>query len=315
MIKNSILKIGSDGLVRKFLVLVFAFLLIVGCKDDKISNEVKYKTINNNYTFISIKESDKNKNLKVKTTILEEDYTKIILNSNKAVAYEIDLINEKEKISKLDEKIKVGVLIPDDFDENNLMVYYVENEDVKETFDVEVEMQNNVKYATFTTSHFSTYVLVEIKNVIEGDIEASEKEPVDDVNGPSQNTSSSNNVSNNTVKDESSNVVNDTAANNNVSSNSVPSEPNFDAVPQHQVTIIPTAINVPEGAKIPELPTFTHPFRAEISQTEPIHAEVNFSYCQIGVLCHVYYNYEDNWYGEPVKQLPKNFTYILEPLA
>ncbi|MBQ6841250.1 MAG: hypothetical protein IJO63_03955 [Bacilli bacterium] len=289
----------------KKILMILSLFLIVGCKQEKINEEVKYKYITNNYSYVNVQDSKENKNLEIQTEVLKEDYTKIDEVISRAVAYEIDLVKDEKLITNLNNSIKVGVIIPEDFSEENLKVYYVEDMVVKEKLDVTIEVVQNIKYATFITNHFSTYVLVEEKTEEEMKIEKEKEAESEVITKPSQNTATNNNSSsNNTVNNNNNQVNNNTPSGTN--------EPNFDAVPQHPVTIIPTAINVPEGAKIPTLPSFEHPFRAEISQTAPIHAEVDFSYCQIGVLCHVYYNYEDNWYGEPVKQLPSNFTYTLE---
>lgn len=59
-------------------------------------------------------------------------------------------------------KVRISLLIPEGFDTKNLVVYYVDGDDLVE-FEVEIEKIDNNYYATFETDHFSTYVLAEKK--------------------------------------------------------------------------------------------------------------------------------------------------------
>ena len=299
-------------MMKKILLLLGICLFVCGCGSTNTDADKKMKIIKNDYSFVEIDNKEENKNIKVETISLTEDFTGLAQNIDKAVGYDISIKNDGKTISDFSEKIRVGVVIPEGFGTRNLQVLYVENNEVKETYSVQVEAVDDIKYAVFETKHFSKYVL--IKKVEEKETDSkgnssgnNKKTDSDKKDSVSQKNDQSQSVD----KIESSKESVSTGDTNSQGAQTPSSEPNFDAVPQHQVTIIPRAVNVPEGAKMPELPSFTHPFRAEISQTTPIGAEVNFSYCQIGVVCNVYYKYDSFW-GEPVKMLPKNFTFTLE---
>lgn len=57
-------------------------------------------------------------------------------------------------------KVKIRIPIPENFDTSNLKVYRIEGTD-KIEYTVTIEEINGIKYATFETDHFSTYVLAD----------------------------------------------------------------------------------------------------------------------------------------------------------
>lgn len=58
--------------------------------------------------------------------------------------------------------VKISIPIPSDMTTENLIVYRVDESGEKTEYKVTVETVSNVKYATFITNHFSTYVLAEL---------------------------------------------------------------------------------------------------------------------------------------------------------
>lgn len=61
--------------------------------------------------------------------------------------------------------LKISIPIPNSFDTAKLLVYRVSETGDKTEYKVDVETIDGIKYATFETDHFSTYVLAETKTV------------------------------------------------------------------------------------------------------------------------------------------------------
>ncbi len=89
---------------------------------------------------------------------------KNILNDlvDKMYVYEITLQNEDVEVQP-NGNVKVSIPIPNGLDTSKLIVYRIDAEGNKTEYEVKVETIDNVKYATFETDHFSTYVLAEEK--------------------------------------------------------------------------------------------------------------------------------------------------------
>lgn len=58
-------------------------------------------------------------------------------------------------------KLKISIPIPNEFDTSKLTVYRITDDNKKTEYNVKIVTENNIKYATFETDHFSTYVLAE----------------------------------------------------------------------------------------------------------------------------------------------------------
>ena len=63
-----------------------------------------------------------------------------------------------------DSNVKISIPVPEGYDESKLIVYRIDEENNKIEYKVNLENINEVKYATFETEHFSTYVLAENNN-------------------------------------------------------------------------------------------------------------------------------------------------------
>lgn len=90
---------------------------------------------------------DKNKNAENKLKNIVNKYT----------IYDIELLDKDDNKIQSNGKVKVSLLIPEEYNKNNLVVYYIG--DKVEEYDVTV----NGNYAQFETEHFSEYILAEKK--------------------------------------------------------------------------------------------------------------------------------------------------------
>ncbi len=84
----------------------------------------------------------------------------MLTNTNKFYAYDITLKSNGVKIQP-NGKVKISIPIPEGMETSNLVVYRVEDNKLIK-YEVTVEEIESVKYATFETDHFSTYVLAEV---------------------------------------------------------------------------------------------------------------------------------------------------------
>ena len=82
---------------------------------------------------------------------------------NNMYVYDITLQSNGVKVQP-NGTVKVSIPIPEGIDANNLVVYRIDEEGNKTEYIVTVEIIDNIKYATFETDHFSTYVLGEKVN-------------------------------------------------------------------------------------------------------------------------------------------------------
>lgn len=93
---------------------------------------------------------------------------------NNFKAYDIFLEVNSQKVQP-NGKVKISLLIPEEFDTENLVVYYVDGDNLVE-YKVEIEKIGDNYYATFETDHFSIYVLAEKKVEITEDNTNSKEE-------------------------------------------------------------------------------------------------------------------------------------------
>lgn len=89
-----------------------------------------------------------------------ENVKKVVSNVKSFIAFDITLKSDEEKIQPQG-NVKISIPIPSDMGTSNLIVYRISDAGEKIEYKVTVETINNVKYATFETNHFSTYVLAE----------------------------------------------------------------------------------------------------------------------------------------------------------
>lgn len=206
--------------MKKLILIICTILLFTGCgKVEQKNNTITLKD-ENQYVYIESNDDNVTSNTKVEIGNINKDFTELDANFEKAIGYEIDLKNSNEKV-ELSSKVKVGILIPEDFSNENLKVYYLENNKISEEFAVEVKEIENQRYAVFETNHFSTYILVQIKQKLENKEEQETiKEEEKEENTPNnstetnKNTNTSNQTTNNNQKPN-----NNTNSNNNTNTN------------------------------------------------------------------------------------------------
>lgn len=115
------------------------------------------KVLSNNSVKVSSYDGlDKANSISVKQIIetkdIEEKLSKLV---NKFIAYNIDVLDENNQKIQVNSSVKVSIKIPEEFNKQNLVVYYLGDE--MESYDVTV----NGDYAEFMTNHFSEYILAE----------------------------------------------------------------------------------------------------------------------------------------------------------
>lgn len=167
-----------------------------GITDENMVNTDAYKEIENLYTIklsttkepnslviirktdSSLKIVDETTNIKMDTNIaVVPENTKLVVteitegktyntvkssleNVNKFKVFDITLLSDNIKIQP-NGNVKISIPIPDNFNTSNLVVYRVTDNGDKTKYNVKIETIDNVKYATFETDHFSTYVLTD----------------------------------------------------------------------------------------------------------------------------------------------------------
>ena len=128
---------------------------------------------------LQIKDENTNIRIDADTTVLPEntqlivkeikegqiyETVKNILNDlvDKMYVYDITLENEGVEVQP-NGNVKVSIPIPEEMDPSKLIVYRIDDEENKTEYEVTIETLDNIRYATFETDHFSTYVLTEKK--------------------------------------------------------------------------------------------------------------------------------------------------------
>lgn len=104
-------------------------------------------------TKLVVKELKEGETYKVAEKLLTNDVDKMYV-------YDITLQSEGVTVQP-DGKVKVSIPIPEGLNTNKLVVYSINDNGTKTEYAVTVETVDNIKYATFETDHFSTYVLGE----------------------------------------------------------------------------------------------------------------------------------------------------------
>ena len=139
---------------KKVAVIINREIADVGIKDEttniKIDTDTTVLPAN---TKLVVKELTEGETYKVAEKLLTNDVDKMYV-------YDITLQSEGVTVQP-DGKVKVSIPIPEGLDTNKLVVYSINDNGTKTEYTVKVETVDNIKYATFETNHFSTYVLGE----------------------------------------------------------------------------------------------------------------------------------------------------------
>lgn len=98
-----------------------------------------------------------------------EDYERILnaLSIDDGEVFNIVLSSKSQnrEITTLENgKFQVRIPIPEKYNNKTLMVYYVDEENNVEEYEVTIEEEDGIKYAVFETDHFSTYTLAATGN-------------------------------------------------------------------------------------------------------------------------------------------------------
>lgn len=192
--KKKVLKIVLCGVI---------ILSITGCGNKK--EETKKYEIKEESSGIIVVTDDKNVSDETKINVKEDttDYSNINENINKYVAYDISLSNNNDIIS-IETESEVYLKIPNDYDPEKLVVYYILDNVIEETFDVEVIQKDKENYAMFKTNHFSIYVLAELKENVqiedskEDNLQENKENSIENTESDSNTNTSSNTNANNT---------------------------------------------------------------------------------------------------------------------
>lgn len=155
----------SDGNYYNIKVLdrTYKFYIIKGAKEKLVNPIYNGKSLKTDITITSTDAS-----VPLDTTITAnkltsgEEYEKITekLNLTDNVTYDLKLYSTSSEkyISKLENgSFDVKIPIPEKFKDKTLYVYYVKDDGIIETYDV--EYAENKKYAVFNTNHFSIYTI------------------------------------------------------------------------------------------------------------------------------------------------------------
>ena len=97
----------------------------------------------------------------VKEGTVFDTVKKVVTDAKNYKVFDITLESNGKKIQP-NGNVKISIPIPSDMGVENLIVYRVAEDGKKTEYKVTVETVENVKYATFETNHFSTYVLAEL---------------------------------------------------------------------------------------------------------------------------------------------------------
>ena len=139
--------------MKRIIIILFVFIFLTGCKTEDV--EIVNKVLKDDKYNISINVND---NIKSDTKLIVEEITKDyskLLKTDKYRVYNISLSNKE----KLNNKVKVNLTLPVDFSRENIKVYYLKDDKIKEEYDVEI----NKDRVSFYTTHLSEFALVELK--------------------------------------------------------------------------------------------------------------------------------------------------------
>ena len=161
--------------------------------------------LNKDISKVKVESIDKDTNVKLETvgavvptnTIMEvktvkegtvfDTVKKVVTDAKNYKVFDITLESDGKKIQP-NGNVKISIPVPNDMGTENLVVYRVAEDGKKTEYKVTVETVDGLKYATFETNHFSTYVLAEL-SVKEDNQQNTNNKPVVDND---QNTNTNN---------------------------------------------------------------------------------------------------------------------------
>lgn len=138
-----------------FLLIIFT-VFITGC--GKEEPEIKVESLTDKKTRVSINFNDQKipESTKLVVTEVATDYSNLNDKIEKYVAYDISLVGDSKV--KLDDNVIVSLEIPVDFNRRNLVVYSIDDNKIKKTYDVEISKDK----VRFETKDLSIFVLAQI---------------------------------------------------------------------------------------------------------------------------------------------------------
>ena len=131
--------------------------MLTGC-GSKDEPEIKVESLTDKKTRVSIIFNDQKipKSTKLDVTQVATDYSNLNDIIEKYVAYDIKLVGDSDV--ELKENVIVSLEIPVDFNRRNLVVYSIDNNSIKDTYDVEISKDK----VRFETNKFGIYVLAQV---------------------------------------------------------------------------------------------------------------------------------------------------------
>ena len=151
-------EIGDIMKKKLVMVIIMSLFLFVGCgKTEEPSLKVKSLTDTKTRVSVNFNDNKVPESTKLIVNELAVDYSDLSDKITKYVAYDISLISDSDY--SFDDTYRVSFTLPSDFNRRNLAVYYVENNEIKKEYDIEVSKD----IVTFETDHFSIYVLAQVK--------------------------------------------------------------------------------------------------------------------------------------------------------
>ncbi|MBQ3474997.1 MAG: hypothetical protein IJH20_02375 [Bacilli bacterium] len=138
-------------------LLLIITIVLTGC-GSKDEPEIKVESLTDKKTRVSIIFNDQKipKSTKLDVTQVATDYSNLNDIIEKYVAYDIKLVGDSDV--ELKENVIVSLEIPVDFNRRNLVVYSIDNNSIKDTYDVEISKDK----VRFETNKFGIYVLAQV---------------------------------------------------------------------------------------------------------------------------------------------------------
>ena len=142
---------------KVLLLIITGILLLTGC-GSKDEPEIKVESLTDKKTRVSINFNDQKipESTKLDVTQVATDYSNLNDIIEKYVAYDIKLVGDSEVNIK--DNVIVSLEIPVDFNRRNLVVYYIENNKIKDTYEVDISKDK----VRFETNKFGIYVLAQV---------------------------------------------------------------------------------------------------------------------------------------------------------
>ena len=192
--------------MKKILIIFMCLLLATACADkkneeSKPTNETETVVLEDEEVTVTV-ENKNDEKLTLNVETVTENYDNLNDNINKTVAFDIKLIKGNEELTESD-NMKIMLKVPNEYNKANIVVYYIEEAKIVETYNVEIINKDEINYASFKTNSLGTYVLAELKN------EETEKEEVKKETKEETKTDKTTTKKENTNTSSSSNKTND----------------------------------------------------------------------------------------------------------